>query len=424
MMTREEQDRLVRVGPGTPAGNLFRRYWVPALLAAEVQEPDGAPVRVRLLGEDLIAFRDTNGKVGLVEAYCPHRRAPMFYGRNEECGLRCVYHGWKFDVNGDCVDLPTEPPSSKMKDHIKIKAYPTSERGGIVWAYMGPADKRPPEPDFDWTRAPATHRAVSKSYQANNYLQSLEGAVDTAHVGFLHNNRMGDKNNLFSRDGAPRIDVHETDYGYIYTATRNYDTEREFVRAYHYMMPSQQMRPNITNTGLATSAKVPRYDGHIWVPIDDEQTYVYNWMAGCDHNSPIDAEYAEKLEEAYGRGRHEYVPGTFHMKANASNDYFIDRQVQKTVSFTGVRGINTQDMVVQEGMGPIVDRSRENVGSSDKAILAMRKLLANAVRAVEQDGDPPGTDPKTYRTARPYDGLVGKGGDWRAVFGDQLRGSW
>ncbi len=155
----------------------------------------------------------------MVDAYCPHRRAPLFFGRNEECGLRCVYHGWKFAADGACVDLPSEPAASPMKSSIRIKAYPTVERGGVVWAYLGPHDQMPPAPDYEWTRVPETHRHVSKSYQACNYLQGLEGGLDTAHVSFLHNNKIGDRRNLYSRDGAPKIDVHETDYGYYYVST-------------------------------------------------------------------------------------------------------------------------------------------------------------------------------------------------------------
>ena len=315
-MRSEDQLRLVRVGPGTPAGELFRRYWQPAALSSELPERDGAPVRVRLLGEDLIAFRDTQGRVGLVDAYCPHRRAPLFFGRNEECGLRCVYHGWKFDVDGNCVDLPSEPADSPMKHGIRIKSYPTAERGGLVWAYLGPKALMPPEPDYEWTRVPETHRHVSKSYQACNYLQGLEGGLDTAHVSFLHNNKIGDRRNLYSRDGAPKIDVHETDYGYYYVSTRKVEAERQWVRVYQYAMPFQQMRPSMVNNGLSSNRAVPRADGHLWVPIDDEQTNVYNFCYGADQGCALDHDYAEQLEVMYGRGKNDYIPGTFKLKAN------------------------------------------------------------------------------------------------------------
>ncbi|HKT17463.1 MAG TPA: Rieske 2Fe-2S domain-containing protein [Stellaceae bacterium] len=423
-MRYEDSERLVRVGPGTPAGALFRRYWQPAALVREVSEKDGAPVRVRLLGEDLIAFRDTNGEVGLIDAYCPHRRAPLFFGRNEECGLRCVYHGWKFDADGRCVDLPSEPADSPMKAGIKITAYPTVERGGVVWAYLGPKEHMPAPPDYEWTRAPETHRAVSKSYQACNYLQALEGGLDTAHVSFLHNNRMGDRADFFARDGAPKIEVVETDYGYYYVSTRKHDAERNFVRIYQYTMPFQQMRPNVIQTGLGANRRVPRIDGHVWVPIDDEQTFVYNWSYGYDSDCALSPEHVEELETFYGRGENDYIPGTYRLKANASNDYFTDRAAQKTASATGIKGVNTQDVAVQEGMGAITDRTKEHLGSSDRAIAVMRRLLLEATRAVEAGETPRGLDPSTHRAIRPHDGLLPLGADWHAAYAEALLPKW
>jgi len=424
MLRQEDNERLVRVGPGSPAGTLFRRYWQPAALSAELVEKDGPPVRVRLLGEDLIAFRDTKGRVGLIDAYCPHRRAPLFYGRNEECGLRCVYHGWKFDLDGHCVDLPSEAEASPMKAGLRIKAYPTVERGGIVWAYLGPPEKKPPEPNYEWTRAPSTHRAVSKSFQACNYLQALEGGLDTAHVSFLHNNRIGDRGNLFVRDGAPKIEVFETDYGYYYVASRKLDAKSNFVRVYQYTMPFQQMRPNVARNGLSSNRRIARIDGHIWAPIDDEQTLVYNWVYGYDADCALDPHSVEEMEAFYGRGMDDYIPGTFRLKANASNDYFIDRAVQKTTSFTGIKGINTQDVALQEGMGSIVDRTREHLGTSDRAIVVMRRLLLEATRAVEAGQAPRGLDPKTYRGIRPHDGVVPAGTDWREAFAAPMAARW
>ena len=424
MLSRDDNERLVRVGPGTPAGELFRRYWQPAALSEEVAERDGAPVRVRLLGEDLIAFRDSAGRVGLVDAFCRHRRAPLFFGRNEEGGLRCVYHGWKFDVTGACLEIPSEPADTPFRAGARLKSYPTVERGGVVWAYLGPPDLAPPEPDYEWTRAPATHRAVSKTFQATNYLQGLEGGLDTAHVTYLHNNRMGDRNNLFMLDGAPRLDLHETGYGFHYVAHRKMDAERTLVRIGQYVMPFQQMRPNITPMGLGVNARVPRYDGHIWVPIDDEETWVYNWMCGFDANSPLDPDYVEELEANYGRGRDDYVPGTHRIKASAENDYFINRAAQKTTSFTGIKGINTQDMAIQEGMGAIADRAKEYLGTSDRGIVVMRKLLLDATHAVERGAAPPGIDPKSYRDVRPHDGFVPAGADWRAAFAQDWVARW
>ncbi|HKT17285.1 MAG TPA: Rieske 2Fe-2S domain-containing protein, partial [Stellaceae bacterium] len=379
MLSHADNQRLVRVGQGTPAGALFRRYWQPACLSIELPEPDGAPVRIRLLGEDLIAFRDSNGKVGLVEAYCPHRRAPLFFGRNEECGLRCVYHGWKFDVEGNCVDLPSEPEGSPMKAGIKLAAYPTYERAGVVWAYLGPKETMPQPPDYEWMRAPATHRYISKTYEACNYLQALEGGLDTAHSSYLHNLKLGNTSLPRLRDRAPRLEVQRTDYGYYYVSTRQLGEDGSYVRLYHYVMPHQQMRGGIN--GVLGRNDVPKLDGHLWVPIDDEQTYVYNWCYSADPAVSISEEIAEADERHFGRGKDDLIPGTFKLKRNPSNDYLIDRAVQKTKTFTGIDGVNTQDFAIQEGMGPIVDRSQEYLGSTDRAIVTLRRMLLEAVAA-------------------------------------------
>ena len=193
MLTPQDNERLTRVGAGTPMGNLYRRYWLPAAISSALPENDGAPLRVRLLGEDLIAFRDSNGDVGLVGAFCPHRRAPMFFGRNEECGLRCVYHGWKFDRAGECVDMPSEPPDSLFKTKVRIESYPVWEGGGIVWTYMGPPELQPAPPDFEFVRAPATHAYVTRTVEDCNYLQALEGGLDSTHISFLHKQNAGDE---------------------------------------------------------------------------------------------------------------------------------------------------------------------------------------------------------------------------------------
>src|SRR5476649_2036995 len=221
MLSQADSDRLTRVGPGTPMGTLFRRYWLPALLSEEVPEPDGAPVRVRLLGEDLVAFRDTAGKVGLVDAFCPHRRAPIFFGRNEERGIRCVYHGWKFNRDGTCDDMPSEPPDSLFKTKVRIAAYPTHEAGGFVWTYMGPLALQPPPPDYEFLRAPETHRYPSKTLEECNWLQALEGGVDSSHATIMHNMNIGDRSWLRDFDATvPRLDVERTDYGFTYSGVR------------------------------------------------------------------------------------------------------------------------------------------------------------------------------------------------------------
>jgi phenylpropionate dioxygenase-like ring-hydroxylating dioxygenase large terminal subunit len=423
VLTKEENSRLTRVGPGTPMGALLRRYWQPACLSSELPEPDGAPLRVRLLGEDLIAFRDTSGAIGLVDAFCPHRRAPLFFGRNEECGLRCVYHGWKFDRTGACVDMPSEPAGTTLQAKVKLVAYPACERGGVVWAYMGPKDLQPPAPDYEWTRAPATHRHVSKTFEHCNWLQALEGGLDTAHSSFAHNNFGGDKNEPRQRDRAPKIDVERTDYGYYYTSTRDLGTEGRYIRVYQYVMPAQQMRAN--NVGwFGGRNEMPRADGHIWAPIDDTTTHVYNWMCAYDGSVAFTPEWIETRESQMGRGKDDLIPGTFRLKKNPSNDYLVDRQLQKTRNFTGIVGVNTQDFALQEGMGPIVDRSAEFLAASDKAIVAMRRLMMEAIDVVAKGGTPRGADPASYRRARPFDCVVPSGADAQSIFEKELIAKW
>ena len=423
MLKHEDNERLTRVGPGTPMGTLMRRYWQPILLSSEVAEPDCPPVRVRLLGEDLIAFRDTNGNVGMVDAYCPHRRAPLFFGRNEECGIRCVYHGWKFDIEGNCVDLPSEPADSPMKHKAKLTAYPTVERGGVVWTYMGPSDKRPEPPDYEWTRAPESHRFISKTYQECNWLQAMEGGLDTSHSSYLHNNNLQDKNQLRQRDRAPKIEVHPTDYGYSYISHRSLGEDGSYVKVYQYIMPWQQCRGGITRPSGGRN-EVAKIDGHIWVPIDDYQTFTWNWMYGIDETSPISSGYAADWEKMFGRAPEDYIPGTFKLVKNLSNDYLIDREIQRTRTYTGITGTNTQDMALQEGMGSIVDRSKEYLGTSDKAIIGMRQMLLAALDDVEKGGEPKGIEPDVHRDARAADMVVPDGVDWRSHMAEILQARW
>ena len=422
MLTVEENERVTRVGPGTPLGKLFRRYWWPVCLSKELPEPDGAPLRIRLLGEDLIAFRDSENKVGLIDAWCPHRRAPLFFGRNEECGLRCVYHGWKFDRHGNCVDMPSEPAGTTLQAKAKILAYPTVEKGGVVWAYMGPKELMPEEPDYEWTRAPATHRYVSKTFENCNYLQALEGGLDTSHSSFAHNNKLGDRANLRQHDRAPSIEVERTDYGYFYVSQRNVD-EGRYVRVYHYVMPAQQLRASIIGYEGVRN-KPARLDGHIWAPIDDYTTHVYNIMCAPHPEDELTQEAVEKREKAAGRGKDDNIPGTFRLKRNQSNDYMIDRQMQKTQNFTGIIGVNTQDFALQEGMGPICDRSKEFLGTSDKAIVGMRRLLLEAISVNEKGGIPRALDPKTYRTVRAYDRVIPANADWHKAMEKDLIAQW
>jgi nitrite reductase/ring-hydroxylating ferredoxin subunit len=420
MLSPADNARLTRVGPGTPMGDLFRRYWNPACLSEEVPERDGAPLRVRLLGEDLIAFRDSNGVVGLVAAYCPHRRAPMFFGRNEECGLRCVYHGWKFDHTGACVDMPSEPPDSLFKTKVTIAAYPTWEGGGMVWTYMGPPELQPALPDHELLRTSPAHRHISKSFEECNYLQALEGGVDPTHASIMHNMNIGDRSFLNNYDTlVANLNLDRTDYGFTYAGIRSRSTHN-WVRAYHWIMPSFHMRASVEGSfGYREKGdEVPSIDGHIWIPIDDGRTWVYNFMYSHDPARPLAPDQAHNAETRLGRG--DYLNRNFVSKLNRSNDYGIDRQLQKTHSMTGIAGINTQDFALQEGMGAIVDRTKEHLGTTDRAIITLRQMLLESLDALERGETLRAIDPATYRNVRSVDRMIEKDQEWRAATKDDF----
>lgn len=427
MLSQEENEILTRVGRGKPMGEAVRRYWLPALLSEELPQPDGDPVRLRLLGEDLVAFRDSNGQVGLLAANCAHRGASLFFGRNEACGLRCVYHGWKFDVSGRCVDMPNEPAESSFKEKVRQTAYPCHEQAGIIWTYMGPAPKQPPVPNYEWMRAPVGHRFVSKTYEECNFVQAIEGGVDTSHSSFLH--RVMDPNQPTSADQeyrrsstAPRLEVLNTDYGYTYAGIRPLPGRAEsYIRVYHFVMPFQQLR---ASSGGREGSR-PTLNGHLWVPIDDEHTWVYNWLCSRDTDSePLTAEQMDRLEHSAGRGKADLLPG-YRLKKNQSNDYEIDREIMRMRrSWTGIEGINTQDMACQESMGPIYDRSTEHLGTADAAVIAMRKLLLDAAHAIQLGQEPLGVDGGSSAKVRPAEAVLPSDRLWTAAFEKDVAAVW
>jgi len=376
-------------------GDLMRRYWQPILLSREVAEPDGDPIRVRILGEDLVAFRDTSGRVGLIAEWCPHRLTSLFLGRNEEDGLRCVYHGWKFDVTGACVDMPNEPEQYDFKNKVKMVAYPTLDIGGVIWTYMGPADKRPPDPNFEFTQQPETHRGASKVVEECNWLQALEGGIDSVHSSFLHR-KLGTGDG-FGFDGlrasaiAGKLDVEATDYGHRYASHRPIPgTGKSYVRSYHWVMPHIQIRAvQLNNDGSWDKFKIA---GHHWVPIDDNTTLVWNWFYTLD--VPLTQDDIE--ERGFGNSSLDVDPVTFRPRGNPRNNWLIDRDVQRTKSFTGIPGVNAQDRAVQEAMGPIVNRSLEHLGQTDKAVITARRMLLKAMEVVQDGGNPPAASDNYY----------------------------
>ncbi|HTE85998.1 MAG TPA: Rieske 2Fe-2S domain-containing protein [Dehalococcoidia bacterium] len=393
MLTKEENDLLTRTGPGTPMGELFRRFWLPALLSTELPEPDCPPVKLMILSEDLVAFRDSEGRVGVLDRYCPHRGSSLFWGRNEESGLRCVYHGWKFDVAGSCVDMPNEPPESRFKEKIRTTAYPTEERGGVIWVYMGPRDVRHAMPELEWTLVPEDHRYVTKRTQACNYLQNVEGEVDSSHVSFLHSRRQPsaalkaseDLNPLAPEnlgyvaiDKSPVFKVKDTDYGLLIGARRNAGDDSYYWRLTQFLMPSYTMIPSDPDMSISWTGATP---------VDDEHMigFTATWRPDC----PLTAEDIAQIES--WRGIHSEVdPRTFRPIANKDNNYLIDRRQQGSgESFTGIRGIREQDMAVQEDQwGPVTRREREHLGTTDLAVIAMRRVMLREAQRLQQGIEP------------------------------------
>ena len=397
MLTREENELLTRTGPGTPMGDLARRYWIPALLSWEIPKPDCPPVRVRLLGEELIAFRDTEGRIGLLEEHCPHRQTSLWFGRNEESGLRCVYHGWKFDVTGQCVHMMNEQES--FADKVRITAYPAYEASGVVWTYMGPPESTPPLPHYEWTLVPEENRGVTKVRYECNWLQAFEGTMDTAHAPILHRTFARTDSPLWT-GGAPRLELDVTDYGYRYFSVRKGDDDSSFVKGYQFIMPWTQIRAGADGA-----------DGHYCVPIDDETCMMWNW--GYKVHTPLAEE--EKNQNRFGNGPAHVDQDTFRSFRNEDNAYYIDREMQRKVNFTGIVGTNTQDRAVQESMGKILDRSKERLGPTDKAIIVARQLMLEAVRVMQEGDAPRGAATTSYYTVRGAQAMVPDGRELRDV---------
>lgn len=386
MLSREDNERLVRVGPGAPMGELLRRFWLPALLERELAEANAGPLRLRLLGEELVAFRDSKGRVGILDAYCPHRRAHLYFGRNEDCGLRCVYHGWKFDVDGKCLDRPSEPPERRGNAaNIDTRAYPVEIRGGVIWTYMGPPSLRPPLPDFEWSRVAPARRTVIKRWQHCNWAQAVEGGIDSSHVSFLHSSseakpKHGTNPHLFA-DKHPVFEIIERDFGMLIGARRAAGEDHYYWRITPFVLPFYSLIPPVTNADDSTGSP---YDGHAWVPIDDENTWTWSFGASPQRDyTEEERAFHEGRDGMWGPVDENYLP-----LLNRSNDYGLDRAMQHRHNFTGIRGIPNQDCAVQESMGPITDRSRERLGSSDRAIVSFRRLMLGLARALEAGEEP------------------------------------
>jgi nitrite reductase/ring-hydroxylating ferredoxin subunit len=403
-------------------GELFRRFWLPVMLAEELPTPDCQPVRVKILNEHLIAFRGTDGRVGLVDAYCPHRGAPLFFGRNEEDGLRCVYHGWKFDVDGNCVDLPSAPEGETYREKIEIISYPCVEAGDLIWTYMGPREKQPPFPAFDWLHLPQANRYVRKFKLECNYLQAMEGDYDPSHGRFLHST-LSDAmvpNPLNPNALTQRINQ-------VAPAGRNPEDDRfpRFV-GNRRVLQKPIARLEDTDSGVISVAAVEESPGQwlanlqvtLMLPIfctagiGGPNTYFSNMRVPIDNESlmffrlrwSFDPIPESELNE-YKTGGYYYpelVPGTFITQDNVHNDYNIDREKQRNYNYTGIRTFPLQDIAMMENQwGPIADRTREHLTSWDYQIIHVRQRLLKVAKALSQGVEPSEPwHPEAYRYRR------------------------
>jgi phthalate 4,5-dioxygenase len=421
MLSRQDDELLTRTGPDTPMGDLVRRYWIPVLLSREL-EGGGRVKRVQLLGERLIAYRTPTGRAGLIAEFCPHRGASLYFGRVEETGMRCVYHGWKFGLDGRCLEMPSEPAESSFAAKVCHTAYPCAERGGVIWAYMGPPDP-PALPELEWTLLPEDRVFLSKRVQDCNWFQALEGGIDSSHISFLHapvehtdtavtlemdRASFGVGAAVATGDRAPRFEVADTDYGVLIGARRTQPDGQWYWRVTQFLMPFYTMPP--------TDLEEKMVQSHIWVPMDD--THVVNWMVTWHPERPLTPE--EVALHLAGKGAHvcDYAPptsepyGDIRTAANRDNDYFMDWQAHRTRMFCGIPGFGVQDQAIQESQGPIVDRTRERLGTSDTAIIRVRNYLLGAAQALRDRGaPPPGSDPSAF-LVRSAAAVLPPGANW------------
>ncbi len=414
MLTPEENNLLCRVEGAAPMGQLMRRQWLAVCLHEEVPEPDGAPVKARVLGEDLVVFRDTLGRVGVMDEYCPHRRASLVFGRNENCGLRCLYHGWKMDVAGNVLEMASEPPASGLAQKVKHLAYPTHEWGGYVWAYMGPPELQPPFVPPPWAPRADARVSIAKIIIPCNWAQILEGQIDSAHSSSLHSSDMvpsrvdGAKATATqwlrpSTDKAPRLQVQRTPYGFRYAALRRPIKDaatHEYVRATVFVAPASALIPPNDQYNVA----------NMNVPVDDTHTAFHFMAWGHPDSTPGTEEWREFLATQVGID----VDAQYQPVRTLANRMQQDRQAMKEGNFTGIVGIPNQDMAMWVSMGPIADRTHDRLGASDLAIVEFRRRMLDALREFQPQGAAIGVG---ERQASPevcsYQAIVPKTVDWR-----------
>jgi phenylpropionate dioxygenase-like ring-hydroxylating dioxygenase large terminal subunit len=428
MISASENELLTRIGRGTPMGQFIRQFWIPACLSSELVA-DGPQMRLMLLGEKLIAFRDSGGRVGIFDHLCPHRLASLFLGRNEDHGIRCAYHGWKFDVDGNCLDQPNLPDKNKYPAGVKATAYKTIERGGLVFVYMGERAVAPPLPEIDAIACEQPDdRNIALTQRDCNWLQALEGDIDTSHLGFLHGGHI-DGTKMDPNDAAtytvlnkaPHINVSEMPFGTMYSAQRDAMAGHEhhrfasFIYPFWVVYPSDRMERNLS--------------ANAWVPIDDEHTMIFNidlQRAGGKFKS---LRYADGSVIPGLARPLEYLPrtndwmGRWRPVKNKSNDHGLDREMQRRgESYTGIVGIPLQDQAIQETMDPIIDRTKEHLASSDRMVMLTRRVLLKAARDYRDSGKLPAVldDPSLCRQARGGDVISSKGTDWLDAYEETM----
>ena len=417
MLTREENDLLCRVEGDAPMGQIMRRHWLPAALSEQLGERDGTPLRLRLLGEDLVAFRDSDGKLGIVGERCPHRGASLALGRNEDCGLRCLYHGWKVAADGEILEMSSEPAGSGFIEKVRHKAYPVREAGGFVWTYMGPPETMPEFAAPGFAPTPETKVSIVKIHVGCNWAQILEGSIDSAHSSTLHASDMvparvdgakaTDSNWLRpSTDKAPRLQVQPTPFGFRYAAIRrpiNQAATHDYVRTTLFLAPITVLIPPNNRYNVTT----------LHVPIDDTNT-MFHFIAWSEDGPGID-------EETWRKFNHAQVgidlDADWRSTRTRANHYRQDRQAMKLGNFTGIPGIPNQDIAMWETLGPIVDRSLDRLGASDLAIVEFRRTMVEAARSFAAGGPAIGAvEPRIpHAKLRSFEGVVAKGSDWRAL---------
>lgn len=437
MLSHEENVRLTSTEEGTPMGRMLRRYWLPACMSSEVSMPGGRPLAVRLLGQRCVVFRDSEGEVGVMDEGCPHRGASLALARNEDCALTCLYHGWRIARDGRILEMASEPEESSFGDRLTHAAYPTVEAGGLIWTYLGPPEHEPPPPDFGWMHVPEGHRAIGKVIEDANWVQALEGAIDSAHSSTLHQDYIrpsatvakssmvapesnGDPRVPLvgerpSADTRPTLRAESTPYGMHYAALRR-----------PFDDPEQNVYARVTCWVAPWTCLIPPTDkyrpAHVFVPASDTETafYAIQW----NPDEPVDeAAWLNRLGAVPG----EDVDERFRKLRHLGNGYRQDREAMEAgESFTGIVGISTQDQAMQETMGPVVDRTKEHLGASDVAIIRFRRGLLASLDRFEQGGPPVGLDDEGLeagRRAASAEAIIPKSTPWSSLAAGDVAGT-